>query len=277
MNDSKYSLNKEEEVTLNSNGPYSPDVMVETNDRRVNRTSGNKRSRIFTLIIILLLVTCAVLIVLYTMERGKRRKAEQQIQEAKSKHFSTGQVCTNEHCVKTASEIVKNLDQEVQPCDDFYLFACGGWKKEHPIPDTDVDWNQVREIKLRISKTLRRLLDSKDARDKYSKSTAVSKVYDFYDACTDIPAIEAAGISPLNITMTKFGSWNITDTGFQGSWNFYTFLTSIHRELNIEPLFKIQVRPDFKNSSIHRIMIKQTSHTITRKSYLTSNDTYIKM
>jgi len=67
--------------------------------------------------------------------------------------------------------------------------------------------------------------------------------------------------------MTKFGSWNITDTGFQGSWNFYTFLTSIHRELNIEPLFKIQVRPDFKNSSIHRIMVRVDCPTNMLESF----------
>ena len=103
MNDSHYSLNKNEEVALNSNGPYAAHdhVMIEPNDRSKNHASRYKRSRIFTLIIVLLLVTCAVLIVLYTIERGKRKQGNQQ--DAKPSEISSTKVCTSEHCVQTAS------------------------------------------------------------------------------------------------------------------------------------------------------------------------------
>lgn len=98
MNGSRYSLNKDDDEATMSNGAYSP-VMVE--ERNFNRASKTKRSRVFTIIIVLLLVTCAVLIVLYTMERGKRREAETTVREEKS--FSPKKVCTSEHCVRTAS------------------------------------------------------------------------------------------------------------------------------------------------------------------------------
>jgi len=99
MNDSSYNLHKDEDGCTLSNGPYSP-VMVEERTY-TRRSSTTKKSRIFTIIVVLLLVTCAVLIVLYSMERAKRQQEEKTIKEGKS--FSPRDVCTNEHCVKTAA------------------------------------------------------------------------------------------------------------------------------------------------------------------------------
>ena len=36
---------------------------------------------------------------------------------------------------KAASEILQNMDETVNPCDDFYQFACGNFIKKTAIPD----------------------------------------------------------------------------------------------------------------------------------------------
>ena len=33
-----------------------------------------------------------------------------------------------------AARVLQNVDNTVDPCDNFYDFACGGWKKSHVIP-----------------------------------------------------------------------------------------------------------------------------------------------
>ena len=38
-------------------------------------------------------------------------------------------------CVKAASQIIQNMDDSVDPCDDFYKFACGGFIKKTAIPE----------------------------------------------------------------------------------------------------------------------------------------------
>ena len=38
-------------------------------------------------------------------------------------------------CVKAASQIIQNMDGSVNPCDDFYQFACGGFIKKTAIPE----------------------------------------------------------------------------------------------------------------------------------------------
>jgi len=34
-----------------------------------------------------------------------------------------------------AARILQSVDQTIDPCSDFFEFACGQWNREHPIPD----------------------------------------------------------------------------------------------------------------------------------------------
>ena len=44
-------------------------------------------------------------------------------------------VCMTPGCVTTASEIMENMDTGVDPCQDFFQFACGGFVDRTAIPD----------------------------------------------------------------------------------------------------------------------------------------------
>ena len=44
-------------------------------------------------------------------------------------------VCLTEACVINAANILKQMDRSVNPCDDFYSFACGGFVKDTVLPE----------------------------------------------------------------------------------------------------------------------------------------------
>lgn len=37
---------------------------------------------------------------------------------------------------RTAARILQNMDSSMEPCNDFYQYACGGWLRRHVIPET---------------------------------------------------------------------------------------------------------------------------------------------
>ena len=41
-----------------------------------------------------------------------------------------------------ATQLQQSLNMSVDPCEDFYAFACGGWVQRHPVPPTESHRNQ---------------------------------------------------------------------------------------------------------------------------------------
>ena len=48
---------------------------------------------------------------------------------------SVDNYCMTPGCINTAALILQNLNQSVDPCNDFYQFACGGFVERTDIPN----------------------------------------------------------------------------------------------------------------------------------------------
>jgi endothelin-converting enzyme/putative endopeptidase len=96
--------------------------------------------------------------------------------------------------VKTATPSgveLASLDRSVDPCVDYYRFACGGWMDAHPLPADRQSFGRTNEIRDRNDVILRRILERPRA------SGDLRQASDYYAACTDTGAINAKGLAPL--------------------------------------------------------------------------------
>lgn len=67
--------------------------------------------------------------------------------------------CMTSGCVKAASDILQNMDESIDPCDDFYQFACGGFIKKTVIPDDRTRMSSFSVLSDELLSQVRMLLE----------------------------------------------------------------------------------------------------------------------
>jgi putative endopeptidase len=88
------------------------------------------------------------------------------------------------------------IDKTVDPCVDFYQYACGNWIKNSEIPPDESDWVSFVELHERNLGIERNILE-KAAAGGASRNAIDQKIGDLYGSCMDEKSVNSKGIAAL--------------------------------------------------------------------------------
>ncbi|XP_013771859.1 membrane metallo-endopeptidase-like 1 [Limulus polyphemus] len=214
-------------------------------------------------LIIFFAMTVALAVVTYKYQRNL---ADRLNKKQEGKDFLTSEhVCTTPGCVITAATVLRNIDDSVNPCEDFYHFACGGWIKEQVIPEDKSDLSAFSLLRDDLKKKLRALVEQPITG---KEPEFIFKVKNMYNTCMDLSkytysfpvrrAITTMLLTPLSNTQHVLLIFDWLETLIKFRRHGYSN----------DILVDLSVITDYRNNSEHIIELDQTALGMPDRSYL---------
>uniref|UniRef100_S4R611 Peptidase M13 N-terminal domain-containing protein n=1 Tax=Petromyzon marinus TaxID=7757 RepID=S4R611_PETMA len=175
-------------------------------------------------------------------------------------------VCLTDVCVNDARLMLNSMDPTVEPCQDFYAYACGAWQPNERLPGGTASWNQRNITWNGNLKFLRDILENATFSADQSSNTDAQT---FYRACMNQGRIAEQGAQPLRDLMDGLGGWIPTPNK---TTNLTELLTNTTLNFLLPALFSAQV---VQSGSKDKLFLEQLSppELGLPSEYLTSNAT----
>ncbi|XP_048836249.1 endothelin-converting enzyme-like 1 [Brienomyrus brachyistius] len=188
--------------------------------------------------------------------------------------------------LKASRFIAANTDPTIDPCVDFYSFACGGWLRRHAIPEDKLSYGVITAIGEHNEEKLQRLLLLPVRRR--GPDSAERKVKDFYRSCMNLKEIDRLGSAPMAEVIDGCGGWDLAGVPPGGAgWesgnapqrpDFNELLYRMQGVYSTAVFFSLTVNVDDKNSSRNAIRIDQEGLTLPERTlYLGQDEDSVKI
>ncbi len=155
------------------------------------------------------------------------------------------------------------LDTNVDPCTNFYQFACGNWRAKNPIPSDQARWGRFNELAERNLVVEREILE-KASKPTAGRSAVEQKIGDFYAACMDEKGIDSRGVDPVKPALESINALASKD-------QLAAELARL-KLIGVTGVFGFYASPDLKDASVNIANIDQGGISLPDRDYYLKTD-----
>jgi len=152
------------------------------------------------------------------------------------------------------------VDKSVEPCADFYQYACATWMKTHPIPPDRSAWDPYYELAEKDADIVRGILEGREP----GQGEDYHKVTTYYAACMNESMVEKKGLQALESDFRLIGQIRTAEDSAVALAKAQT--------LGADALFAFYSDQDFKDSEHVIAALDHGSLGMTDRDYYLKND-----
>ncbi len=159
------------------------------------------------------------------------------------------------------NEVMAVMDEQADPCDDFYAYACGEWLDTTEIPEDQSRFGRfhvLREQNLATQKDILASLPLGSGGDEQAKLAR------FWNACMDEGAIEAAGTEPLVEPLSRIAAVEDKTSLLEMAGFFHA--------RGIDMLLSTGVTADYKDPDLNVLHLSQGGLGLPDRDYYLRED-----
>ncbi|KAL8594638.1 hypothetical protein ACOMHN_011378 [Nucella lapillus] len=178
------------------------------------------------------------------------------------------------HRAVAADVLMSNMDTSVDPCDNFYDYACGAWIQNTVIPAHKGSEEQYSIAKENLREAIKEIITNISRGD----SPVFRKPQMFYRSCMDTDTIESRGDQPLRAYLRELGGWPMIDSTWTAD-NFDLTGTLVKiRQTFGSRLFYFDLWEDLNNVSTYALTVHQPfGYTLGAREAYYTNKTATKL
>uniref|UniRef100_A0A8C9WAF4 Neprilysin n=1 Tax=Scleropages formosus TaxID=113540 RepID=A0A8C9WAF4_SCLFO len=157
-----------------------------------------------------------------------------------------------------ASRLLENMDPTVDPCENFYQYACGGWLKRNIIPETSARHSTFDILRDELEVVLKGVLEGPAG----GGSDALTKARTLFKSCTDESNVESRGGRPLLGMLGDILEWPVATDSWDDSygetsanWTLESAIARLNEKYRMQVLINFFVGTDDRDSNAYIIHV----------------------
>jgi putative endopeptidase len=154
------------------------------------------------------------------------------------------------------------MDTSANPCEDFYQFTCGGWRKANPIPADKARYgrfDELREYNLSVLHNILETISKPGYKTTGADAAITKKVGDFYGSCMNEAKVDADGAKPLQPEFDRIAK-------IANKQQLIDELAHLHQQ-EVRAGFGFGISPDLHEASINKAGVSDGGYSLPDRDY----------